>query len=445
MDIGFFDLKHPELGFANRDQTGGFGSQMDANGFVGSIIGKIKRQRSRLPVLSLAILSSIAKNHGHKTYFCEQFKGQKFDIYLIASSMAHSDFELAESKKIKTAYPNSKVGFIGPFASEFPDLYLKSADFVILGEPEDAFENICTTNVIKDGKIISAQIDDLDNLPFPDWSIFPIEKFGYFPSLPRKPFLTIQASRGCPFACEFCPYLVSQGIPLRRRSNEKIIEEIALSVEKYSIRSLLFRDITWSMNKKLTKDLCRGLIDRDFDLEIGVETRADTLDEELIFLMRDAGVKVVNLGIESPDDDILQASGRRPMKENKLENTLRLLEAASIEVQAFYILGLIDDTVTSMQQTVAYSRQLNTYTAQFCVLTPFPGTKTFTELEPRLLTRDFSKFNEYEPVVQIQGATASEISEIRDRAFSGYYPRLNWLSKHFLKLMRAFFILLVQR
>ena len=66
MDIGFFDLKHSKLGFANRDQTGGFGSQMDANGLVGNVVCSIKKQHSRLPVLSLAILSSIAKNHGHK-------------------------------------------------------------------------------------------------------------------------------------------------------------------------------------------------------------------------------------------------------------------------------------------------------------------------------------------------------------------------------------------
>ena len=131
MDIGFFDLKHSKLGFANRDQTGGFGSQMDANGLVGNVVCSIKKQHSRLPVLSLAILSSIAKNHGHKTYFCEQFKGQKFDIYLFASSMAHSDFEVAECKRIKAKFPNAKVGFIGPFASEYPDVYLETADFVI--------------------------------------------------------------------------------------------------------------------------------------------------------------------------------------------------------------------------------------------------------------------------------------------------------------------------
>ena len=130
------------------------------------------------------------------------------------------------------------------------------------------------------------------------------------------------------------------------------------------------------MHKKETKELCKMIAEKNFDLDIGVETRADTLDLELIDLMKKAKIKVVNLGIESPSDEILIASGRRPIKETKLGKVLDALNRASIDVQAFYILGLINDTVDSMKNTIKYSFQLNTFTAQFCVLTPFPGTKT---------------------------------------------------------------------
>ena len=239
------------------------------------------------------------------------------------------------------------------------------------------------------GLIKSENKIDVTKLPFPNWEGFDIHSYGYFPGLPKKPFLTIQGSRGCPFGCEFCPYLVSQGIPLRRRENDNIINEIKLLKDKYGVKSLLFRDITWSMHKKLTKDLCRKIISEKLDIEYGIETRLDTLDEELINLMSEAGVKVVNLGIESPDDEILKKSGRVPIKENKIIKSIRLLESRGIKIQAFYIIGLIDDNEQSIKKTIKYSHLLNTFTSQFCVLTPFPGTKTFQDLKIEFSLKTF--------------------------------------------------------
>lgn len=440
MKVGFIDLKHKKHGFANRDQTGGFGSQMHATSMVGKFLQTVKKSKSRLPVLSLAYLAAIARQHNHEIFYFEDIPSVDLDIIILATSMAHFEYELEFCNTVKGKFDKVKLGAIGPFSSEMPHLFEDFVDFIIKGEPEDAFTKICNGTIDPKGQISSNQIDDVNQIPKPEWSIFPINEYSYFPSLPKKPFLTIQASRGCPFACEFCPYLVQQGIPLRRKKNELIIEEIENLVENFSIRSLLFRDITWSMHKKETKELCRMLIEKDFNLEIGVETRADTLDAELIDLMRQAKVRVVNLGIESPSDEILQSSGRRPIKENKLEMVLDRLNKASIEVQAFYILGLIDDTVKSMRKTIFYSFKLNTFTAQFCVLTPFPGTKTFHDLSGRLLTKNFAKYNEYEPVVKIDGASSEEIRRLRDFAFSRYYLRIGWLYKHGLKLLRSIFL-----
>lgn len=439
MKIGFVDLKHKEHGFANRDQTGGFGSQMEASGFIGKILQKIKKNNSRLPVLALGYLAAIAKEEHHETYYFEGIPDVQLDLLIVASSMAHYKFELEYCKTVKQKAKETKIGVIGPFASEMPEFFQDSTDFIIIGEPEDAFKKLCQGLISPMGIIKSRQIDNINEIPIPDWSIFPVSEYGYFPSLPKGPFLTIQASRGCPFACEFCPYLVQQGIPLRRKDNHLIIEEIELLIDKYNIKSLLFRDITWSMHKKETKELCKLIIKKKFDLEIGVETRADTLDDELIDLMKLSKIKVVNLGIESPSDEILISSGRRPIKETKLERVLRKLDHASINVQAFYILGLIDDTAKSMRATISYSFRLNTFTAQFCVLTPFPGTKTYKDLKHKLITEDFSKFNEYEPVVSIEGASTEEIRQLRDFAFSRYYIRLNWLIKHSLKLVKNVF------
>lgn len=439
MKIGFVDFKHEIDGFANRDQTGGFGSQMQASGVIGKLLQRVKKTNSRLPVLSLAYLAAIARDKNHETLYFDTIPDCDLDILIVATSMAHYKHEITFCENVRKKFERTKIGLIGPFSSEMPNLFIDYVDFIITGEPEDAFMRICEGLIAAEGIIESVQIDDVNTLPFPDWSIFPVESYGYFPSLPKKPFLTIQASRGCPFACEFCPYLVQQGIPLRRRANHLIVEEIEKLVRDFGIKSLLFRDITWSMHRKETKELCRLLIEKDFSIEIGVETRADTLDDELIGLMEQANIKVVNLGIESPSDEILINSGRRPIKELKLERVLRKLDESSIDVQAFYILGLIDDTIDSMKRTISYSFSLNTLAAQYCVLTPFPGTKTYEDLKEHLITDDFSMYNEYEPVVSIEHASPKEIRKLRNFAFSRYYIRPRWLIKYgvrvFAKLM----------
>ena len=150
----------------------------------------------------------------------------------------------------------SKIGFIGPFSSECPELFKDNCDFIVQGECENIFSKICNNEIKLEGIVESTINLNVKELPFPDWSGFDIMSYGYSPALPRKPFLTIQGSRGCPFACEFCPYLVSQGIPLRRRNNKNIVDEIKYLIEKHHIKSILFRDITWSMHKKETKELC---------------------------------------------------------------------------------------------------------------------------------------------------------------------------------------------
>jgi len=436
VDIALIDYKDPIKGFANRDMTGGYGSGMYARGAIGKIIKNLKKSHIRIPIMTFGYLAAIGRSQGHNvSIYTALPKGE--DIIIIASSIHHYKEENFIAKQIKAKFPKSKIGFIGPFSSECPELFKDNCDFIVQGECENIFSKICNNEIKLKGIVESTINLNVKELPFPDWSGFDIMSYGYSPALPRKPFLTIQGSRGCPFACEFCPYLVSQGIPLRRRNNKNIVDEIKYLIEKHHIKSILFRDITWSMHKKETKELCKLIIKENFDLDIGVETRADTLDLELITLMKEAGVKVVNLGIESPEDNIVASSGRRPIKMNKLENTIQLLEEKKILVQGFYIIGLIDDTNESIKKTIKYSKKINSFTAQFCVLTPFPGTKTYTDLKHKLLTNDFSKFTEYEPVVNIDGVSQYQIRKHLDYAYSSYYLRPSWIAKHGARVLKS--------
>ena len=82
----------------------------------------------------------------------------------------------------------------------------------------------------------------------------------------------------------------------------------------------------------------------------------------------------------------------------------------------------------------------NTFTSQFCVLTPFPGTKTFQDLKDRIFIKDFSFYDEYTPVVKIDGISSEKISQLRDKAYTGYYLRPSWLIKHSKSVLKNIFL-----
>jgi anaerobic magnesium-protoporphyrin IX monomethyl ester cyclase len=441
--VALIDYKHPQDGYANRDVTGTFGSAMHADGLFGSLVTGLKKNKLRVPNITLAYLKAIAGEHGiPANHYNGMPKGESYVI--IASSMHQYKNEVELAKRIKAEYPGTKIGFTGAFSSTKPEFFEEVSEFIFKEEPELAFRQFCEGERELTGMIELNEEIDVKTLPFPDWDGIDLAECGYFPALMKKPFLTIQASRGCPFACDFCPYIVLQKEPLRRRDNNNIIAEMRSLVERYGIRSLLFSDITFSLHRRETKALLRAIAAEDFCLEIGCETRLDCMDDEMVDLMIAAGFKAINIGIESPEEEVLKSSGRRPIEHQKMESLIDRLERGGIRVQAFYILGLVGDTEQSMENTIQYSRFLNTFSAQFGILTPFPGTKSAERLTDRITTFDYSKYTEYDPVVRLDDVTPEQILKKKNRAFNGYYFRPSWMIKHGFGLVKEWSVALLK-
>ena len=167
----------------------------------------------------------------------------------------------------------------------------------------------------------------------------------------------------------------------------------------------------------------------DHKIEWACETRFDLLDDQIIELMSKSGMKVVNLGIESSDQEILKQSGKK-IALNKTQTIVEKLHANGIKVQAFFMLGLVNDSKQSMLNTINFAKHLNTFSAQFCVTTPFPGTRFFEDNKNKLIHTDWSKFTEYNPVMSIDLATPQEIEYARDFAYRTYYMSGKWLFRH---------------
>ena len=423
---------------ANREHTGGFGSYMESTGFFGKLISKAKAKLINLPILTFAFTAEIIKRNGHQCFLETSTEIKEADIIIIASSMHCWEEENQAAKLLKRNYPKSKVGLYGPFAHTNHILFDSDIDFIIGGELESAILEFLENKIDLNGLINTGVVKNLDDLGFPDWSLFPYETFSYFPMLRNRVMLPIQSSRGCSFNCDFCPYMVSQTPSYRKRKPKLVVDEIEHNIKKFNMKSFLFRDICFTLDKKHAAAIAQELIERKISIDWGCETRLDCLTFDLIDLLYDSGMRGVNLGIESGDTEILKNSGKRNPSIQKQEEIINYMNSKKIRVNGFYMLGLVDDTVESMNKTIAYANKLNTQGAQFCVTTPFPGTPLFEKQVPNIISYDYTKYTEYNPVLEIKGATTKEIQDSHSRAFKEFYMRFEWQKKYLFPSLKGF-------
>jgi radical SAM superfamily enzyme YgiQ (UPF0313 family) len=415
----------------NKDQAGSFGTSIEGTTLFGRTVQILKKRGIKLPPLHLGYAKGIFSQADHETAYYYDAIPEQADLVLMNSSIVDYPAELALAKEIKKA-TNANVGFVGAFATVKPEVFLSAgADFVIAGEPEEAAMRIASGKLplpLK-GVVASNNIDDLDILPFPDWDGFPIKDYSYSPTLNRKPFLISQTSRGCPFNCNYCPYVVLQKQKPRYRSVEKAASELEYLQNRYKIRSVLFRDILFTQNKERVEKLCSEIKNRGIKLEWCCETRTDCVTEDLLDKMIDAGMKAINFGIESADPEILRKAKRIPTSIENQERIINYCEDHGAKTVGFYIVGFPDDTEESIAKTVEYACRVNTTIAQFTILTPYPGTGYFDGIQDQLTTREWSKFNAYTPVVRAKHLTPERLVELKDKAFLKYYLRPEWILK----------------
>ena len=434
MKVALIDLEESSQGCNNKDKSGGFGNAMGGRGIVSKMYSRLKRKHVHLPVHHFGYLAAIFRNAGHEVTYTETLPKNDFDIAILASSIVGYDEEVAFARRLKKDY-SGKVGFFGPFASVKPEIFLEAADFVLEGEPEWAAQQFVAEKLAPIGFIQSQQIHKLEELPAPDWSGFPLHTYDYSPILKPKPVLPMLTSRGCSFDCSYCPYMVVQTKTFRTNPIPRVLDELGDHIHRHGVKSIVFRDIIFTLNKKRILELCDGMLARNHKVQWSCETRADCLDEGLLDKMREAGMEALHLGVESPEDEVVKKSGRKPIKESHQEKIIRRCEQLGIKVAAFFIVGFLDDNHETMRKTLNYAKRLNTAMAQFDVMTPYPGTKFYEQHKGRVTTDDWKKFNNYTSVLRLDYLSSDEVMDFKDRAYREYYMRWDWMVKNGWKVL----------
>ena len=279
-------------------------------------------------------------------------------------------------------------------------------------------------------------VENLDSLPFPDWSLFPLNKYSYSPALNKKPVTVMLTSRGCPHTCAYyCAYPLLAGSRLRVRSLDNVVEEIKYLRDQYGVKAIDFRDALFTCSKQRTREFAEKLIANNLKIIWSCETRLDQIDQELLSIMYQAGLRNINVGIESSNPEILKKSQRLPVLNVYQDEMVAYCHKLGVTVAAFYLIGLEDDTKESILETIKYAKRLNTLVAQFAIVTPYPGTRFFEKLEKEgaVFNRNWEDYDEYTPVFKHRNLQTEELLRLKEWAFASYYFRPIYLLKHMPK------------
>jgi len=434
MRVVLADLKS-DRGFVSKDTVvGGYGSRLDPFSRVTAVISYVKKQFHDVPSVHMAYVAAILARAGHEVKWTrgEMLDG---DVALVLSSLVDYRGETAWADQMRAR--GVKVGFIGITASKMPELFREHADFILNGEPEAAVMRLAQGEMPA-GMVVSEQINDLDSLPFPRWDLITEDrgkKFGIrWSSRPVGGGFPLLASRGCPEFCTYCPHRILAGY--RARSIANIADELERLCDQYRRPYVIFRDPLFSEQRDRCLALCDEIQARGLTLTFEAETRLDRLDIELLDKLYVAGFRAMSFGVESLSPATLKKSGRRPIPETHQREIIEHCRKRGIVTAAFYVLGFLQDDWTSIAATIDYATDLGSTFAQFKILTPYPGTPMFKQIEPLLTETDWEKFDGYTPTFAHPSLSHHELRFLLGAAYKRFYMRPSYLA-NFLKIQNT--------
>ena len=157
----------------------------------------------------------------------------------------------------------------------------------------------------------------------------------------------------------------------------------------------------------------------------GMETRSDLLDEQKLRLMVLAGLRSINIGIETPNINIAASNKRKTDEIDHQKYIIKACKNLGIKVNAFYILGLENDTYETCLETINYSLNLDTYMARYSVCTPYPGTMFHLDLlnSGRIIDENLSNYNQQNLVFNHKSLSRDSIKKLISTAYTKFYIR----------------------
>jgi hopanoid biosynthesis associated radical SAM protein HpnJ len=364
-----------------------------------------------------------------------------YELLVLFTSTPGFDVDVKISEMMKDSNPKLKICFVGPPVTVEPEKALNASraiDFVIRREFDyqivdyangKPIEEIPGASFRQNGSIVNnpeaSSIENLDALPWVT-KVYKrdLDISRYNVPFLLNPFISFYTSRGCPAMCTFCLWpQTHSGHRWRLRSSDDIMNEVRYALEAFpNIKEIFFDDDTFNYRKERTIELCSKLKKLNFTWSC---TSRVTTDRETLKAMKDAGCRLLIVGYESGDPQILKNIKKGATVERARAFT-KDCHDLGLTVHADFILGLPGETKESIRNTINFAKTLDCETIQVSIAHAYPGTEfyDFAEKNGFITNHNMSDSGGHQMAhIEYPGLPAEYVLEMVHRFYDEYYFR----------------------
>jgi anaerobic magnesium-protoporphyrin IX monomethyl ester cyclase len=273
----------------------------------------------------------------------------------------------------------------------------------------------------------------LDELATPAFDLLPMGLYSY--EVMGGDFCLFEMSRGCASDCTFC-LLEQYGVGVRRKSVDKLFDEIKLAVETYGVKTAYFIDLEFTVLRKQALELCDKLIAADLDFRWCCQTRFDLVDDELLAKMKAAKCTLIHFGVEAGSDAMLSRV-EKGITIAAVKDGMEKVKKHGIRTACFFMIGFPESTPSDMDDILRFAKELAPDYPLFHIAAPYPGTRMYEQVKAEARKPNpayrFSDDSLFPEAVENAHFTVGDLKKITRGAYLRYYVRPTYLLTRVMK------------
>lgn len=420
----------------------------------------IKTPEYSAPPLGLAYIGAILKKENYKVAiydmhidaaFAEEiiteYRKSKPKIVGITSTTPTYPNAIRIAKLLKAYNPEVITVIGGAHATSLPEqcAEIDAVDFVVIGEGEQPMLDLANALLREKGDPLTVQgiaykdsagiikftpptlkPKNLDYLPYPARELLKMDLYYQKGS--------IISTRGCPYDCTYCACPLITGRKYRKHSVDYVLDEIEFVQMKYGINYFDFHDDTFNLITERVLEFSSKIIERKMNFKWGCFCRATNFNYPIAKAMKDSGCEVVQFGVESGNQEVLDLVRKKATLQEIEDAVIAAKKAGISQIACGFIIGHSADTEESANDTIEFGVKLAKLGATrlaISILTPYPGTEEFIEMERNgitLLTSDWEQFIFSRVVLETKNLKKEKLRELYAKGVYKFLDATNNIS-----------------
>jgi radical SAM superfamily enzyme YgiQ (UPF0313 family) len=258
-------------------------------------------------------------------------------------------------------------------------------------------------------------IENIDSIPFPDYSGFGIDKIlsknASVLGINKTGVVSILTGRSCPCLCTFCFH--NMGNRYRQRSLDNVFEEIDFLMKSYPVNYLFIVDECFGSNKNRVVEFCKRI--KPYGIGWRVQYRVTDITKEIAENLKASNCDIVSFGIESADNSILK-SMKKHITIEQTEKALKLCVDAGLGVQGGFIFGDVEETIYTAKKTINWWKEHEEYALGLDFITVYPGTYLYNyAVNNGIISNEAQYIKDGCPAVNVSKMTSEQIAWLAEQ------------------------------